>query len=498
MLKTQTALALCCAALASSAQSETLMRNLRAITPTGTLRVIGGVAAEDGAWPWQVYIETSHVVGGKKKFFGCGGSVIAPQWVLSAAHCFTPPSGAAQKSQQTTVIEGLKRRRLGAKPSAEFLAAHQISEIIVHPAYNGGTHENDIALLHMREPAQVTSVAPLLAPEPALESPPRSVIVTGWGQLRDVEQQDDLTLIDMQTHKPVTQDEITPERLMQATLPLVDVETCRAANANLHGVIDARTLCAGLPEGGRDSCHGDSGGPLVTERDVGYTQIGVVSWGYGCGRTGYPGVYTRVSAFADWIKSVAGRDLAVEPPPTPKPAPQPEPQGDPAFDNAAGVAINFEHGDHVRPGELVAYRVTTHKPGYLAIFDATPDGKLRQVFPNAQSLSAPNGARREALQATPERPVLIPNYQNPYRHFDVRIAGERGRGAMVAILTDEPLKNLDTPNEPKTFGTQIEALTQLQRLQKELAHNLVVQGQSGARDSQKPRWSVDIHEYSVE
>ncbi len=495
-------------ALAPAAQAETMVNVLRGLTFSETTRVVGGEIAAEGAWPWQTVILIPVIAKGEKTSSLCGGSVIASQWILSAAHCFVPEHGnTADKSRKTRVLEGLKRIHKGPKGGGEFIAAHDAAEIFVHPDYNMHTHENDIALVHLREKTKVESVAPLLRPEPVLESPPSRAIVTGWGQLHDVEEREDHTLVDVQTHEPVSQDALMPDRLMQVELPLVGVADCKAANSKTSGVIDARTLCAAVPEGGKDSCQGDSGGPLVSKRDDhSWTQIGVVSWGVGCGRRDFPGVYTRVSAFADWMKSVMGKDLVVvaqdpQPQPKPQPQPEPEPQPNPALDNVAGVAINFEHGDRVRAGDRVAYQVSTRKAGYLAIFDATPDGKLTQVFPNAKSVAAPGGARVEAARLTPERPMLIPNYKNPYRGFDVRITDQRGKGAMVAILSDEPLTSLEAPSEPKTFSSQEQAMSALERLRKELERNLVLQGQgdnNGARAGQKPNWSVDVREYFVE
>jgi hypothetical protein len=405
------------------------------------------------------------------------------------------------KSKPIAVVEGLKRMNLGSNQKPEFTAVHEISEVSVNPSYNPDTHENDIALLHLREKATAETVAPLFAANAFLENPPLKAIVTGWGHMKDVEQRDDGTYVDLLTHANVAASEVMPDRLMQVELPLVDLDECKTRNQSVKGVIDARNLCAGVPEGGKDSCQGDSGGPLVARREDGsWTQIGVVSWGVGCGRPGFPGVYTRVSAFAGWIKSVAGRDLVIaqDEAPAPKPEPQNEPQPNPAFDNSAGVTITFAKGDHVHLGDLVSYRVSTRKAGYLAILDATPDGKLTQVFPNARSLASPGAARPEITRLGPERPLLVPNYDNAYRGFNVRVTGERGKGMMVAVLSDEPLTSLGLPDAPKTFASQSEALSAIDRLRKELARNLTIQGSSGGRESTKPNWSVDMHEYIVE
>jgi hypothetical protein len=169
------------------------------------------------------------------------------------------------------------------------------------------------------------------------------------------------------------------------------------------------------------------------------------------------------------------------------------------MDNTAGVAIAFDKGDHVRLGDLVAYRVTTRKAGYLVILDATPDGKLTQIFPNARSLAAPGGAKLVNAWVSPERPLLVPNYNNAYRGFNARVTGQRGKGMMVAVLSDEPIRNLELPDTPMTFMSTTEALSALSRLRSELlSRNLAIEGGAGAQAKAKPNWSIDMREYTVE
>lgn len=489
-------------ALAASepAQAQSIVDNLRGLAPSLATRVIGGEEAADGAWPWQVFIQVPLIKNGRKSSTGCGGSLIAPKWVLSAAHCFVHKNAAFDKSRPIVVIEGLKRVHSGSKQEAEFETAHEIAEIFVSPSYDPATSVSDIALLRLQERAKAATVTPLVAADAALENPPVTAVVTGWGYMKEVEQLDDGTFVDTQTHLALESSAVLPKRLMQVEVPLVDIDACNRMNQPTSRTIDARNICAGVPEGGKDSCQGDSGGPLVAKAGDGrWTQIGIVSWGKGCGQAGFPGVYTRVSAYADWIKSVVGRDLVVlettqGPPPQPIPTPRPAPSPD----NAAGVAIAFAQGDRVPAGATVSYRVTTRKPGYLAIFDAGPDGELTQVFPNARSMASPTGTQPEAGMVVPARPLLVPDYRNPYRGFDVRASTRRGTGTMIAILSDLPLTSLGRPDAPQTFASRREALLAIERLRLVLIENQ--RGRSGAAgggDAQ-PAWSVDIREYQVD
>jgi secreted trypsin-like serine protease len=482
------------------AQAPVLAQTVRdvmdTLRPSANTRVVGGAAAATGAWPWQVLIL---VPGAKdsKKIAMCGGSLIGQRWVLTAAHCIQK----FDRSQQILVIE---QRPPAAKPPAPGVPAdidpkslHRVSMAVAHPQWNINTLENDIALLELNEPAaRSRAVELLLSPDAGLESPPAKVVVTGWGQTRDIVEQGG-GYIDVVTQKPIRPEDVLPDRLMEVELPLVATDQCRASNREVPAPIDHRNLCAGVPEGGKDDCHGDSGGPLVGRDDRGqWMQIGIVSWGIGCGRPGHPGVYTRVSAFADWIRETTGRDLAISPQPEnpspPRPTNEPA-QPTPQFDNAAGLTIAFDKGDEVSVGELVSYRVTTQKPGYLAVFDATPDGMLTQVFPNARSMNSPTGAAPEAARLLPERPRLIPAPRNPYEGFAIRIVEPRGKGFIVAVLSDQPVTSLDIPTMPKAFVTVEEAAAAIERLRTELSRGL--RRVTDVRE--RPKWSVAVREYTV-
>jgi secreted trypsin-like serine protease len=447
-------------------------------------RMVGSDPAAADAWPWQVLIQIPLIskTDAKKKGNGtCGGSLIGERWVLTAAHCFGEDDWDFDKSRQVGVIERLGAAKGKAIVDIDPKSVHWIGTPIVHRQYHDKSHENDIALLHLSEASQARAVPILLAPNRALENPPARTVVTGWGYQREGSG-------------------VLSDRLRQAELPLVATDQCKTDNSGQQGaVIDGRTLCAGFPEGRVDSCQGDSGGPMMihTSRDR-WVQIGVVSWGDGCARPNRPGIYTRVSAFADWIRSNVGRDLAIaadnpdekpQPIDQEKPNPRPSPPTNPQVDNVAGLAIAFDKGDNVKVDDIVAYRVTTRQPGYLAIFDATPDGKLTQIFPNARSMMSPTGAKPDAGLVRPDRPRLIPDARNPYEGFKLKVAEPRGKGTMVAVLSDTPITSLDTPQGPKTFATPEEAIAALSRLRGELSRDV--------RPEAKPNWSIDVHEYKV-
>jgi secreted trypsin-like serine protease len=489
----------------ASVSAQPVKEALRELSPSVNLRILGGLPTAEGAWPWQVMVIVPLTVEGRVGM--CGGSLISPQWVLTAAHCF-----ADEEVDRSRPIQVAERSAISKAPryaDVDWKSAHLVASPILHPRYDHKTTENDIALLHLSEPARSQTVPLLLVGNRVLESPPASAVVTGWGNLREIKTVGN-DLIDAVTQAKVQEEDVAPRRLMEVEIPLVAVDQCRVSYGKVHGVIDERTLCAGFPEGGRDSCQGDSGGPMVVHTKRGrWVQVGVVSWGRGCGRKGIPGIYTRVSAFGDWIRSTVGSDLAAvgeqqpqQPPPQEQEPPQadetPEPDqpANPLFENPAGLAIAFEQGDEVRVGDLVSYRVTTQKPGYLMVFDATPDGKLTLVFPNAHSLESPTGAASKSSFVQPGRPLLIPDYRNQYRGFNVRITEPRGQGIIVAVLADAPLTSLGTPPAPKTFASSQEAVAAIGQVRRELTRGLRADASSGGGLLQ-PGWSAAVHVYTI-
>jgi secreted trypsin-like serine protease len=486
------------------ASAQSVQDALRELKPSVHIRIIGGEPAKEDAWPWQVMIITNVTTkNGTKEPVMCGGSLIGARWVLTAAHCFSNRGWDLDGSQPIAVAERSVTALTQFYADIDFKSLHRVASPIVHPRFNEDTSENDIALVHLNEPARSQAVPLLLGSNRELEGPSVRAVVTGWGSMRDrqkIKPTENGGFFDVTTQEMVRPEEILPNRLRQAELPLVATDRCNDSYTGMDRIIDQRNLCAGSG-GGKDTCQGDSGGPMVvhTSHDR-WVQIGIVSWGKGCGLKDYPGVYTRVSAFGDWIRSTVGRDLVITDAELSqsdgeKPVPVPsghddQPKPNPQFDNVAGVAVAFDKGDDVRVGDRVSYRVTAREPGYLMIFDAAPDGRLTQIYPNARSVDSPTGSPLDAARLQPEQPLLIPDYRNPYRGFDVRIDGPRGKGLIVAVLSDAPVRSLDVPETPKTFASSEEAIAAIARLGEELTRDL-------SSPMHRPKWSVDIHEYTI-
>jgi secreted trypsin-like serine protease len=446
-------------------------------------RIIGGTVVTDPkAWPWQIALYR-RVSGDKFVPGGCGGSLISDRWVLTAAHCIFPLDlgGKALTEHDVAVLEGTKSFKDGGR----LLPVKRIE----YPEYDGVRRVNDIALLELAQPAQSTPV-PLAQPQNAdLEKPGGNAVVTGWGTMQDADwDKIKKQYIHRQTHQPIPADQVETIDLRQVEVPLVGWEACRDAyKGKSKAEISKDNICAGVPEGGKDSCQGDSGGPLVIRNAENfYVQVGVVSWGGGCGMAGLPGVYTRVSAFEGWLREKTSIQQD-----------RPSPESLQAIDNAfagqnlAGLQVDFAQGTQVKVGQRAQFRVTTREPGYLLLLDVTPDGAMTQIYPSQLSLRSPLGARVASNRIMPGRPFLVPDPSNSYEGFEFEVEPPVGEGRLVAILSDRPLKWLKTPSKPRSFDTRAESLGYIAAIAAAISRDLQVE----SRD--KPRISVAVTKYSV-
>jgi len=233
-------------------------------------RIIGCEPTKIENHPWQVAFNVTFP---DQRTYLCGGSIIYKNWVLTAAHCFE----ATSKSRDGVVKSGVTN-------IVNYGEWAEITKIARHKAYNPKTHENDVALVKLKNPPKGTSID-LIGDEQKLV-PGQILEVTGWG---------------------LTEKGTTSDTLCKTTVPYVDNETCNAKES-YNGQIYTGMLCAGYPKGFKDSCGGDSGGPLVWYLNGKPTLVGVVSFGQGCALENKYGVYTRVSAYRDWIDEIIGAD----------------------------------------------------------------------------------------------------------------------------------------------------------------------------------------------
>ncbi|MET7596150.1 serine protease [Streptomyces sp. NPDC005481] len=221
--------------------------------------VVGGTRAAQGEFPFMVRLS-----------MGCGGALYAKDVVLTAAHCV---NGSGSNTSITATAGVVDLQSSGATKVRS-------TKVLQAPGYNG--KGKDWALIKLARPIELPTLK--IATTTAYNN--GTFTVAGWGAAREGGSQQ--------------------RYLLKAAVPFVDDATCRQAYGS--DLVPGDEICAGFPQGGVDTCQGDSGGPMFRKDDTGaYLQVGIVSWGEGCARAGYPGVYSEVSTFAaDIARAAAG------------------------------------------------------------------------------------------------------------------------------------------------------------------------------------------------
>ncbi|XP_058448816.1 uncharacterized protein LOC131428788 [Malaya genurostris] len=251
-------------------------------------RVVGGVDAQLGAWPWVAalgYRSNSFDLTAGPKFL-CGGTLITIRHVLSAAHCIQNLLYFVRLGEYDITSDND-----GANPVDIY-----VDRTFIHEQYNEKTIQNDVALIRLQRNVPLSdSIKPICLPvEEAIRSfdlTYYSPFVAGWGT--------------------TTFRGPTANRLQEVQVIVLPTDQC-AFNYKLYfpdQIFDDKVLCAGFPQGGKDACQGDSGGPLMLPQRSSngqyyyYNLIGIVSYGYECAKAGFPGVYVKVSVYIPWIES---------------------------------------------------------------------------------------------------------------------------------------------------------------------------------------------------
>lgn len=261
-----------------------VLQSLAADSPLRSPRIIGGKDTTITEWPSLVAIVS---VDDKSLFERqyCAGNLIAPNWVVTAAHCMF--DGVTLVAFLPSEIETvLATTDLNDEPQERRV----VSNIFVHPEYDKSETDspNDIALLELANVTNQTPMA-LYSGEPAAGTMAK---IVGWGA----------TAYD--NNQPTN----FPTILQEADLPIVSNKTCNQPES-YDGTIRDDQICAGFAAGGTDTCGGDSGGPLMAVQNGAFKQVGVVSFGAGCALPDKYGVYTRMSSFETWIEDFTGLDL---------------------------------------------------------------------------------------------------------------------------------------------------------------------------------------------
>ncbi|XP_072325069.1 trypsin-like [Scyliorhinus torazame] len=216
-------------------------------------KIVGGYQCTKHSVPWIVSLNVG--------WHMCGGSLIHPNWVVSAAHCYKSRIQVRVGEHNIQVNEGTE----------QFIES---SKVIKHPAYNYYNLDNDIMLIKLSTPATFNRNVGSIALPSSCAYAGEMCLISGWGNTMD--------------------NTVNDNELQCLDAPVLSDTDC---HGSYPGMITSNMMCVGYMEGGKDSCQGDSGGPVVCN---GVLQ-GIVSWGYGCAERNHPGVYTKVCNFVSWI-----------------------------------------------------------------------------------------------------------------------------------------------------------------------------------------------------
>ncbi|KAM8924302.1 trypsin-like isoform 2-T2 [Pelodytes ibericus] len=219
-------------------------------------KIVGGYTCAKNSVPYIASLNSG--------YHFCGGSLINSQWVVSAAHCYKPNVQVRLGEHNIASSEGTE----------QFISS---ATVIRHKQYKPKTLDNDIMLIKLASPATLDAYVQPVALPSGCASAGTSCLISGWGN----------TLSSGSNY---------PALLQCVDAPVLTDSQCSNA---YPGEITGNMICVGYIEGGKDSCQGDSGGPVVCNGQL----QGIVSWGYGCALRNYPGVYTKVCNYNDWIAS---------------------------------------------------------------------------------------------------------------------------------------------------------------------------------------------------
>lgn len=252
-----------------AANALTAQQPTKAAAPSN--RIVNGTAANRDATPWFVMLRVSS---GSQQYL-CGGTAISTRWIVTAAHCVVGMSTRDRLSSRAIV----NPVNLYTYPAS---AEVSLKQVVVHPAYRDELSSDDIAVV---QTSKAMNTTPLPYSSADVTTPlGASLKVFGLGITRY-------------------------GGSFPSSLQIGHIQDLAGTTGECGGYADrydpTSMLCAGLPDGSVDACQGDSGGPLTGWAGR-RTLVGVVSWGYGCAMAGYPGVYTRVSSFANWIQGQTG------------------------------------------------------------------------------------------------------------------------------------------------------------------------------------------------
>ncbi|XP_050426952.1 trypsin-1-like [Adelges cooleyi] len=233
-------------------------------------KIVGGTQVQYAhKYPWMASV-TALAVDTNDRL--CGAALINDRYVVTAAHCINPKYLSLMK---------VRLYEHDLENNKDNVYQYKVRRIIIHEKYDIIKDDSDIALLRLDVDGGVPmseNLLPVCMPKEGLTYKNQLGVATGWGTLK------------RHGDRPMV--------LQEVTIPILDHASCVARNT----WITENMLCAGVPEGGKDTCQGDSGGPLTVTNGTVHRLVGITSWGVECAKPNTPGVYVKVNNYLEWIK----------------------------------------------------------------------------------------------------------------------------------------------------------------------------------------------------
>jgi trypsin len=331
-------------------------------------RIVGGSDAAVGEFPAiaQIQIDLGAAT------LHCTGTLIAPQWVMTAGHCAST-TGEATGSPVTFPPQVYTVWLNTINTDGSDGEQHSVTDVVLDPDYVG-TSANDVSLLQLDAPSPVSPVRIAARGERAVWAPGQLMTIAGYGTTESGGS--------------------TPKTLQKAQVPIVADDDCAKAYPGGLPVLDAAAfeadsmVCAGYPQGGTDTCQGDSGGPLLAPVAGGFRLVGSTSYGEGCGQEGYPGVYARVAddKIRAFVEATVPDAYAPEPVATSTPTPTPTATATPAPGQTfCDRPVRIRFGAQLRrarlflDGKLIYDRRGARITPYRVLLPSRPGVRLKVV-----------------------------------------------------------------------------------------------------------------------
>ncbi|XP_040574608.2 venom protease [Lepeophtheirus salmonis] len=231
-------------------------------------RIVGGKEVEENEYPWHIGIVN---IGENLPF--CGGALVTDRHVVTAGHCF-------QTFRKVEILLGEHNIR----NSHDTALRIRVKKVEVHKEFNIiAKNDYDITLLTLERPIKFRrEIQPICLPFKDEDFVGTMCTITGWGRLNETGPQ--------------------PDILQEVNVPVITNDVCKKS----YKTLTPRLICAGYMKGELDACQGDSGGPLSCPQNNRYVLVGSTSYGVGCARPGFPGVYSRITVLQDWINERIG------------------------------------------------------------------------------------------------------------------------------------------------------------------------------------------------